>query len=184
MATQPIEGSAVAAFSTMPPMPAVARILARFERVQLAGFVAVALDLIDTMDGDPDDEDNADREASDGDDRDQAHPEWSSLRATQRRAPHNILAGEEDDEDDDPDTGVEDGPRGFDPETDFGAEELGEREDCAPGECSDPIARSEQRERIRQTRCNKIVYHNSWHGYGGGQQVEYRLREQGPIDPV
>lgn len=42
------------------PMPAVARILARFEREQLAGFIAVALDLIDTLDGDPDLELNGD----------------------------------------------------------------------------------------------------------------------------
>lgn len=168
--------NALTNFPATAPMPAIARILSRFERDQLAGFIAVAIDLIDAFDGPEDDEDNADHEASDGDDRDQAHPEWTSLRATQRRAAHNSLAGEEDDEDGDPDTGVEDGPRGFDPETDFGAEELGEREDCAPGECSDPIARSEQRERIRQTRCDKIVYRNSWHGYGGGQQVEYRLK--------
>ena len=35
----------------VPPMPAVARILARFERNQLAGFIAVAIDLLDTLDG-------------------------------------------------------------------------------------------------------------------------------------
>ena len=58
MATQPIEGSAIAAFPTMPPMPAVWRILARFEREQLAGFIAVALDLLDTLDGPEDAEDD------------------------------------------------------------------------------------------------------------------------------
>ena len=59
MATRPIEGS-VSAFPATPPMPAVARILARFEREQLAGFIAVALDLIDTLDGDDELEANGD----------------------------------------------------------------------------------------------------------------------------
>ena len=54
IATQPIMKS-VSAFPATPPMPAVARILARFERVQLAGFIAVAIDLLDTLDGDPED---------------------------------------------------------------------------------------------------------------------------------
>ena len=100
MATQPLGGSA-SAFPAFPPMPAVARILARFERDQLAGFIAVALDLIDTLDGDADLEDNADREASDGDDQDAAWVEWHTMHGPQKRG-HNRLAGEEDDEDDDP----------------------------------------------------------------------------------
>jgi hypothetical protein len=47
----------IAAFPAQPPMPAVARILSRFDRDQLAGFIAVAIDLADAMDGDPDNED-------------------------------------------------------------------------------------------------------------------------------
>lgn len=80
------------------PMPAVARILARIERDQLAGFIAVALDLIDTLDGDTviEDEDEAE--------------------------PDDVP------EDDDRDTGIEDDPRGFDPESDYGEEEFGEVE--------------------------------------------------------
>jgi len=39
---------------TIPPMPAVARILSRFDRKQLEGFIAVAIDLADSMDSDPD----------------------------------------------------------------------------------------------------------------------------------
>ena len=58
MATRPIEGSAIAAFPATAPMPAVARILARFERDQLAGFIAVALDILDTLDGDTDAEED------------------------------------------------------------------------------------------------------------------------------
>lgn len=38
----------------IPPMPAVARILSRFDRVQLHGFIAVAIDLADALDGDID----------------------------------------------------------------------------------------------------------------------------------
>jgi hypothetical protein len=98
MATQPIEGSAIAAFPPMPPMPAVTRILARFERDQLAGFIAVALDLLDTLDGDDDLEDEGEAEPDD------------------------------EPEDDDPATGIEDDPRGCDPETDYGGEEYGEIE--------------------------------------------------------
>lgn len=82
-------------------MPAVARILSRFERDQLARFIAVAIDLLDTLDPDPERENNADREASDGDNRDQAYVEWTSMRGAAKRGP-NILAGEEDDEEDDP----------------------------------------------------------------------------------
>lgn len=37
-----------------PAMPAVARILSRFERSQLEGFISVAIDLLDVADGDPD----------------------------------------------------------------------------------------------------------------------------------
>jgi hypothetical protein len=37
-----------------PPMPAVARILSRFDRRELHGFIAVAIDLADAMDGDSD----------------------------------------------------------------------------------------------------------------------------------
>ena len=92
--------NALATFPAILPMPAVARILARFERDQLAGFIAVALDLLDTIDGDPDAEDNADREATDGDDQDQAWIEWTTMRGPQKRGP-SVLSGQEDDEEDD-----------------------------------------------------------------------------------
>lgn len=51
MATNPI---APLPFPTTPPMPAVARILARYDRPKLAAFIAVAIDLLDTLGGDPD----------------------------------------------------------------------------------------------------------------------------------
>ncbi|MEO6151867.1 MAG: hypothetical protein ABIT09_01240 [Croceibacterium sp.] len=40
-------------------MPAVALILARYQRPQLEAFLSIALDLLDTMDGDGDAEDDA-----------------------------------------------------------------------------------------------------------------------------
>jgi hypothetical protein len=39
-------------------MPAVARILARFDRERLAGFIEVAIGLLDVMEPDPDSEDS------------------------------------------------------------------------------------------------------------------------------
>ncbi len=46
-----------------PPAPAaVMRVLSRYDRRRLAAFVSVAIDLMDLMDGDPDLEDNNDRE--------------------------------------------------------------------------------------------------------------------------
>ncbi len=64
MATNPIEPSsnAVTLPGTFPPMPAVARVLSRFDRAQLESFIAVAIDLADTLDGDPDQEDATDAE--------------------------------------------------------------------------------------------------------------------------
>jgi hypothetical protein len=92
---------------TLPPMPAVARILARYDRDKLEAFIAVAIDLIDTLDqphdpdapdfrpcsdglpGDPDETERA------GDEKDMSWPE----RIAQHRAGPNM--GTEDDEADD-----------------------------------------------------------------------------------
>lgn len=40
--------------ATIPPMPAVARILSRYDRDHLSAFISVAIDLIDILDGDTD----------------------------------------------------------------------------------------------------------------------------------
>lgn len=56
MASLPIPPDA-ARVTTLPnvaTMPAVARVLGRFDRDHLAGFIAVAIDLADALDGDPD----------------------------------------------------------------------------------------------------------------------------------
>lgn len=48
--------------SSQPNMPAVARILSAYDRKSLEAFLSVALDLLDTMDGDADLEDGTDAE--------------------------------------------------------------------------------------------------------------------------
>jgi hypothetical protein len=128
MATQPLghDSLTVTLPGTIPPMPAVARILSRYDRAKLEAFIAIAIDLTEALDGDPEGEsatwteaieareDDAllpdDSEAA-GDEHDAAWTEW------QTRGRHKLaggssepadLAGGEDAEDDDPDTGVED----------------------------------------------------------------------------
>lgn len=105
----------------LPPMPAVQRVLlryARHDRETLEAFLSVAIDLLDMVDGDIDREDATDLEddfalsamatdyAASGpgcsiSDQDAgAYVEWHTMRGSQKRGP-NILAGQEDDEDDD-----------------------------------------------------------------------------------
>ena len=50
----------IAAFPAPPPMPAVARSLVRYDRPTLESLLAVAIDLLDVMDGNPDTEANGD----------------------------------------------------------------------------------------------------------------------------
>ena len=98
-----------------PPVPAVLRILSRFDRQQLHGFIAVALDLADAMDGDPDLETCAveddgtpmPKEIDFGpgcevsDSGENAWIEWDQMRGSQKRGP-NLVQDHEDDEEDDP----------------------------------------------------------------------------------
>ncbi|MBB3862224.1 hypothetical protein GGQ88_003522 [Novosphingobium hassiacum] len=103
-------------------------------RALLAGWVESAIGLLDNLEaieGDPDGEEEELEDAfvthnpalamMDGDGRDVAWPEWHT------RGRHKLARGgaemansmvHEDAEDDDPDSGVEDNPQGFDPETD------------------------------------------------------------------
>lgn len=57
------------------PMPAVARILSRFDRPTLEAFLSVAIDLIDTFDGDPDLEDDDPAEDADANEDDDPREE-------------------------------------------------------------------------------------------------------------
>jgi len=137
MATNPIGGeSAIVTLpGTIPPMPAVARILSRYDRGKLAAFVTIAIDLLDVLDGDPDREGQCNEDEvscctdlgrpvpSDepgceiADAAENAWIEWHTMRGSQKRGP-NITQAHEDNEDDDPDTSAEDAPEGFDPDED------------------------------------------------------------------
>lgn len=127
----------------IPALPNVTRILSRFQRPQIESFIAVALDLLDTLDGDPEVEPATWPEALDarrgdtglpddseaaGDEADTSWPEWQS------RGRHKLAggmaemagdAGHEDDEDGDPDTSIEDSLEGFDPEDDMAVDDQG-----------------------------------------------------------
>lgn len=102
MATDTITGGIrpVTLPNQFPPMPAITRILARFTRAELHGFIAVALDLADTLDGDADSEPD-DQDEVQGDELDSSWIEWTTMRGAAKRVP-NLLVGHEDDEDDDP----------------------------------------------------------------------------------
>ena len=62
--------------SARPPMPAVARILARYDRPALEGFISVAIGLLDVIDGDCDVELNGDEAEFNGDEIDYSVAGW------------------------------------------------------------------------------------------------------------
>jgi hypothetical protein len=107
-------------FTPAPPA-AVTRVLATFDRHQLEGFIAVALDLLDLADGEPDDEEDDPPEAG-GDERDLSWHEWHTRgrrKGTSAGYEMADIGGKhgipstmptEDDEDDDP--AEEDDPSG------------------------------------------------------------------------
>jgi hypothetical protein len=113
--------------AAIPPALAVMAILDRFNRDELGHTIEVLIALLDIWDGDPDDQQTNDAEddsaftgiakayADSGpgciasDSGDQAYVEWHTMRGNQKGGP-NILAGHEDDEDDDP--GEDDDPSG------------------------------------------------------------------------
>ncbi len=87
MAAQAIERArAPVTLSSTIPMPAVARILSRYDRPQLAAFISVAIDLLDALDDDPDAPDFSSRSDGlpgdpgdhepTGDDESGAYVEW------------------------------------------------------------------------------------------------------------
>jgi hypothetical protein len=116
-------GKVTAHPSAVPPAPAVMAILSRYDRKQLQAFVEIAIDLADSMDGDPEAEAatwpndiHARHEAgmpddyeSTGDEEEAAWIEWTSMRGNQKSGA-NMTAGHEDDEEDDP--AEEDDPSG------------------------------------------------------------------------
>lgn len=113
--------------ASQPNMPAVARILSRYDRESLEAFLEVALELLDTMDGNPDLEDGGDNEPDGDAQGDVSWSEWHTrtLR-TQRKAGAEMastreIGDQEDDENDDPaeedddsgDHASEDEPAGY-----------------------------------------------------------------------
>jgi len=100
-------------FAPAPPA-AVSRVLATFDRRELEGFIAVAIDLLDLADGNADEEDATDleddfllSERAEGsgagqvaDTESGAYAEWHTLRADQRKAGACLVhsCGHEDDE--------------------------------------------------------------------------------------
>jgi hypothetical protein len=151
MATSPLSGDAapVTLPGTLPPAPALMRILSRHDPKRLAAFVTVAIDLLDVLDGDSDCEgecsedevsrctDTGQPVTSDGpgcdiaDAGENASIEWHTMRRSQKRGP-NVTQSHEDAEDDDPDSGIEDDPRGFDPEEDYGIDDAPHDQDHEP----------------------------------------------------
>lgn len=94
--------------TNLPSIPAsilttpVAEVLSRLDRRKLATFAQVAIDILDILDGDPDLEAGGDDEprSADGDTRDVAYAEWTSLRGRDR-AKCQWVSDHEDDEEDD-----------------------------------------------------------------------------------
>ena len=88
------------------PMPAVAKILSRYDRSQLEDFISVAIGLLDVADGDPDLEtDDSDYEPDDDAKGDPSWTEWHTRG--RRKADPGIhdrhgRSMHEDAEDDDP----------------------------------------------------------------------------------
>ncbi|WP_159873293.1 hypothetical protein [Novosphingobium sp. 9U] len=100
------------------PPAAISRMLATFNRHQLEGFIAVAIDLLDLADGNPDEEEGDVEDSfahswialgfgrrvpgditADADDP--AYAEWHTLRESQKKG-QCLITQNEDDEEDDP----------------------------------------------------------------------------------
>ena len=97
----PITGTPVRAPFNPAPPAAVTRVLTRFDRADLASFIAVAIDLLDVADGDTDIEEN-------GDEGDHSFAECESGYAIAFDGPGCPIAdpggshnGHDDDEEDD-----------------------------------------------------------------------------------
>ena len=166
MATLPLGGT--------PSSVTFPSIFSTFDRGTIASAVEVLMAVLDTIDSDPDLEETGDDELT----GDEADTGWTEYHT---RGRHKLALGmsepfadHEDDEDDDPDTSVEDGSKGFDPEEDFGGEEAGEPEDYSIEAFSDPDALRENRARIRRTRCDRIEYVSPW---SHSPRVEFRLKD-------
>ena len=82
-------------YPSAPTAPAVMQVLGRFDRKALASFITVAIELLDVVDGDPDEEDNGDEQDGNGSEDD--------FMYHNANGPGCPIA--------DPDTAVDDAPR-------------------------------------------------------------------------
>lgn len=80
-----------------------AAVMAQFDRAAIGSAIEVLMNLLDVLDGNPDDEPGGDDEPlrANGDSADVAWIEWDQMRGSQKPGP-NVIQGEEDHEDDDP----------------------------------------------------------------------------------
>jgi hypothetical protein len=120
----------------MAPAAPLMRLLASFDRPKVEAFAEISVALLDLMEDDHEDVpdfrprsdglpgDPGDHEKG-GDEEQGAWVEWTSKPAiTRRKTKAETTLGEEDDEESDDDAGVEDDPLGFDPEEDFGIDDV------------------------------------------------------------
>ena len=171
MATNPIgpDAGVVTLPGAMPAMPAVSRILARYDRSKVEAFVSVAIDLLDVLDGDSDLEPSGDEQ-----DGSFAEDEEAARLARAGDGPGCIVA--------DPDAAVDDG--GCDDINDdreqeeplypvYGIDQTKAPEGTAYAEAADRALMRPHRDRIRRTRCERREI-RGWNGEL--VQVEYRLK--------
>lgn len=134
------------------PPAAVARILSRFDRDQLAAFISVAIDLLDVADGDPDVELNGDeKDGSLGEDDFHDRSEtWSGMPGCPVSDPPEADGDERDGNGDEDDfiTHAASGPGCPVSDPDLGVDDQGEG-DAPP----DERVLAPALDRIRQTRC-------------------------------
>ncbi len=150
------------------PPAAVSRVLSRFDRPALEGFIAVALDLLDLADGDADME-----EAGDEQDGGFAEDEPAVRFAEMTNGPGCIES--------DPDEGIDD--KNHDGIDEDREEEHGDhpaygidqtKGPLPPTLIPDHVAMRKHLNRIRETRCDKITYRGS---YTQRTHVEFRLKD-------
>lgn len=155
-----------------PPPAAISRVLSTFDREQLEGFIAVAIDLLDLADPDPDIEPNGDELDGSG-----AEDDFVSHNAGVFPGPGCPVS--------DPDLAIDDEPcddlyDDREPEEDvfapFGIDQTAGPADAATVASTDRRIMKPHVERIRRTRCEKVIYRDGKH-YG-----EFRLLE--PAVPI
>lgn len=160
--------------ASTPPMPAVARILARYDRASLESFLSVAIDLLDTMDGDPDFEEDDPPEDSDVD-RCPAHDDDPAFWASDNEP------GDPDDREDSDQDCCEAADDGCGAVWRNGQLRYGSERDEPLEEFSEEEVRAEHCHRIQRTRCTPVVRMISC--YWGAPRTPWIERYRLEIEP-